>query len=60
MSPPFYYGYVILFLCFPNMVFVRGATGSYLWAFVLASVCFVASLPAIRASMAWQQRQTRE
>lgn len=29
MRPPFYYGYVILFLCFLNMVFVRGASGSF-------------------------------
>ena len=29
MRPPFYYGYVILFLCFLNMVFVRGAFGSF-------------------------------
>ena len=29
MHPSFYYGYVILFLCFLNMVFVRGAFGSF-------------------------------
>ena len=29
MRPRFYYGYVILFLCFLNMVFVRGAFGSF-------------------------------
>ena len=29
MRPRFYYGYVILFLCFFNMVFVRGAFGSF-------------------------------
>ena len=29
MRPSFYYGYVILGLCFLNMVFVRGAAGSF-------------------------------
>jgi MFS family permease len=29
MRPPFFYGYVILGLCFLNMIFVRGATGSF-------------------------------
>lgn len=29
MRRPFYYGYVILLLCFLNMVFVRGAFGSF-------------------------------
>ena len=29
MRPFFYYGYVVLFLCFLNMVFVRRAFGSF-------------------------------
>jgi len=29
MLLPFYYGYVVLFLCFLNMVFARGAFGSF-------------------------------
>lgn len=29
MQPPFFYGYVILALCFINMVFVRGVSGSF-------------------------------
>jgi MFS family permease len=29
VQPRFYYGYLILFLCFLNMVFVRGASGAF-------------------------------
>ena len=45
MPPRFYYGYVILFLCFFNMLFVRGAFGSF-------SVFYIALLEDFRWSHA--------
>jgi predicted MFS family arabinose efflux permease len=45
MRPSFFYGYVILSLCSLNMVFVRGATGSF-------SVFYVALLEEFRWSHA--------